>query len=270
MILFNEDCELAMQKLETESVDLVVTSPPYDNIRTYGLSADLFPYEKFCKVAHQIARVLKQGGVCVWIVNDATIKGSETLTSFKQAIYFKETCGLNIHDTMIWQKNSPFTHKNRYIPDFEYMFVISKGVPKTANIIQDRKNKYVGTKVHGTLQQTNDGSRVEINGKSKGREIKEFGSRYNVWDISPDRNNKTGHPAVFPIQLAKDHIITWSNKGDVVLDPFMGSGTTGMACLELEREFIGIELMQDYYEPTKERLNETAILMGAETFEHWI
>lgn len=253
--LMQGDAIQRLKEIPDDSIDCIVTSPPYDNLRTYGTSADLFPYNKFTEIALELKRVLKTSGVIVWVVNDATIKGSETLTSFKQAIFFKEI-GLNIHDTMIWQKNSPFTHKNRYIPDFEYMFVISKGSPKTANIICDRKNKWAGTKVHGTLQQTNDGELVEINGKRKGRRIKEFGARYNVWDIPPDRTNKTGHPAVFPIALATDHILTWSNPNDVVLDCFMGSGTTGVACINNNRSFIGIELNKEYFKIAKGRIKD--------------
>lgn len=250
------DCLEVMKDIDDNSVNMVLTSPPYDNLRTYNRPNNNFTFDVFKLIANEITRVLAEGGVIVWIVNDATINGSETLSSFKQALYFKENCGLNIHDTMIWQKNSFFTHKNRYIPDFEYMFVISKGVPKTTNIIQDRKNKCGGTKISGN-ERKRDGSKKEVNGKKKGRIVKEYGSRYNVWDIPPDRTNKTEHPAVFPLQLATDHIISWSNENDVVLDPLMGSGTTGVACKNLNRNFIGIELDENYFNIAKQRIDAT-------------
>ena len=248
MKLYNEQCEKGMDRLADESVDLVVTSPPYDDFRKYkGFSFD------FESVAKQLYRIVKQGGVVVWIVSDSTVNGSETGTSFKQALFFKEI-GFNLHDTMIWQKISPFTHKNRYIADFEYMFVFSKGKPKTANLICDRKNKWGGTKVHGTLQQTSDGKLVEINGKAKGRLVKEFGARLNVWEIPAEKNNKTGHPAVFPRAIAKDHILTWSNKGDVVLDPFSGSGTTAIEAINNGRKFVGFEISEEYYQKSLQRI----------------
>ena len=252
MQLLHGDCLELMKSMDDNIIDLTVTSPPYDNIRTYNGNISQWSFEKFQDIAKELYRITKNGGVVVWVVNDGSINGSETGTSFKQALYFKEI-GFNLHDTMIWQKNSPFTHKNRYIADFEYMFVLSKGKPKTANIICDRKNKWSGTKISGTLQQTNNGVLVAINGKDK-RLVKEFGARYNIWDIPSEKNNKTGHPAVFPLRLAQDHIITWSNEGDTILDCFMGSGTTGVAAKNLNRDFIGIELDESYCEIAKQRI----------------
>ena len=250
--LYNEDCCEGLKQIQNESIDLVVTSPPYDNLRTYNGFSFNFEF-----VAKQLYRVVKQGGVVVWIVSDSTVNGSETGTSFKQALYFKQI-GFNIHDTMIWQKISPFTHKNRYIADFEYMFVFSKGKPKTANIICDRKNKYSGTQVHGTEWQfsgeTKKRSKTQISKK-----VKEYGARYNVWDIPSEKNNQTGHPAVFPRAIAKYHIFSWSNKGDTVLDPFSGSGTTAIEAINNGRKFIGFEISNEYYEKSLERINiETA------------
>ncbi|RKJ71328.1 site-specific DNA-methyltransferase [Butyricicoccus sp. 1XD8-22] len=155
---------------------------------------------------------------------------------------------------MIWQKISPFQHKNRYIASFEYMFILSKGVPKTANIIKDRKNKWAGTKVHGTLRHDATGELKEINGKNK-REIKEYGSRLNIWDMAGDKTNKTGHPAVFPVKLIQDHIKTWSNEGDIVLDPFIGSGTTAIASMNENRKWLGIEISDEYVEIANNRIN---------------
>ena len=155
---------------------------------------------------------MKQGGVVVWVVADQTVKGSETLTSFRQAIMFQEQ-GFNIHDTMIWEKDtSSFPDKIRYNNVFEYMFIFSKGKPKTFNPIKDRPNKYAGTKIHGTYR-NQDGSITKRNEKWSKQVVSKYGKRNNVWHIPTEKKNKTGHPAVFPLQLAEDHIKSWSNEG---------------------------------------------------------
>lgn len=251
--LFNEDCATGLKRIEAESIDLVVTSPPYDNLRTYnGFSFD------FEKIAKELFRVVKSGGVVVWIISDGTEDGSETGTSFKQALFFKEI-GFNLHDTMIWKKETcAFPEETRYYPNFEYMFVFSKGKPKTIHLIEDRKNLWGGTKVHGTFRQK-DGSLKERSSKWKESTCKDYGVRFNVWDIPTEKNNKTGHPAVFPRRIAKDHIVSWSDRGDTVLDPFSGSGTTAIEALNSGRKFIGFEISKEYYEKSLERIDiETA------------
>ena len=239
-----------MKELPNECVDLTVTSPPYDNLRTYeGFSWD------FESVAKEIFRITKKGGVCVRIVNDATIDGSETGTSFKQALFFKEI-GFNLHDTMIWKKDScAFPESVRYYQNFEYMFVFSKGKPKNFKPIQDRKNKFAGMKVHGTFR-NKDGSTINRSDTWKESICKEYGVRFNVWEQSSEKSNKTGHPAVFPKQLAIDHIISWSDKGDIVLDPFLGSGTTAIACVETDRHYIGFEISEKYFDIACKRLDD--------------
>lgn len=248
------DCLELLKCVSDNSIDLTVTSPPYDNLREYNNNIDQWSFEKFQKIARELYRVTKKEGVVVWIVNDATVNGSETGTSFRQALFFKEI-GFCLHDTMIWQKPSPFQHKNRYIPDFEYMFVFSKGAKKSANLICDRKNKWGGVQVHGTDRLRNG----QTKGRSttqKSKAIKEFGARFNIWDNVPDKCNRTGHPAVFPLSLATDHILTWCNEGDTVLDPFMGSGTTGIACVNTGRNFIGMEIDEGYYNIASNRIDE--------------
>jgi len=254
--IYNEDCLEGMRRIPDKTVDLTVTSPPYDNLRNYnGFSWD------FEGVANELYRVTKDGGIVVWVVGDGTINGSESGTSFKQALYFKEI-GFNLHDTMIWSKGSlAFPDKTRYYQVFEYMFIFSKGKIKTFNPINDRKNKWFGTKVHGTLRQTN-GSLVKPSGLKTNREIKEFGTRFNLWEQSPEKNNKTGHPAVFPIKLIHDHIVSWSNEGDVVLDPFMGSGTTSIACINTNRNFIGFEIDETYHTLANERIAKHLLERG--------
>jgi site-specific DNA-methyltransferase (adenine-specific) len=248
MILTCGNCLDILKNIPSESVDMVMTSPPYDNLREYhGYSFD------FENVAKELYRVVKKGGVIVWVVSDAVINGSETGTSFKQALYFKEI-GFNIHDTMIWAKDTlTFPDSKRYGQAFEYMFVFSKGIPKTINKICDRKNKWANTAIHGTSR-GKDGITFRKS-NSKNSNVKTWGERFNIWQIPGEKNNKSGHPAVYPVRLCKDHIYTWSNEGDLILDPFMGSGTTGIACKELGRDFIGIEISIEYYKIAYNRIN---------------
>ena len=248
------DCLELMRTLPDGCIDLTVTSPPYDNLRNYNGNIDQWCFEKFQRIAEEIFRITKDGGVVVWIVADATVKGSETGTSFRQALYFKE-CGFNLHDTMIWQKISPFQHKNRYIQSFEYMFVLSKGFRGAANLICDRKNKWAGTQIHGTERQIN-GKTKQLSSTQKSKTVKDYGARLNIWDVPPEKNNKTGHPAVFSEQIANDHIISWSNPGDVVFDPFLGSGTTAKMALLNGRRYVGFELDPTYFDIACNRLDE--------------
>lgn len=250
--IYLSDCCEAIKRMPDESVDLTVTSPPYDNLRTYGNQENDWCMKKFYGLAKDIYRVTKSGGIVVWIVNDETVNGSETGTSFQQALYFREI-GFCLHDTMIWKKICPYTHPNRYIQDFEYMFIFSKGKPKTANLICDRKNKWGGIAVHGT-ERLKTGETKQFSMIQKAKTIKEYGARYNIWDIPGEKNNRYGHPAPFPKKIAIDHILTWSNEGDIVLDPFIGSGTTAVACKNLGRNFIGFEINPKWHKIACDRL----------------
>jgi len=254
--LMQGDCLERMEEIPDGSVDLTVTSPPYDNLRTYNGNNDQWGEHVWKAAIADLYRVTKEGGVVVWVVGDATVKGSETGTSFKQALWAMK-CGFNLHDTMIYEKDAlSFPDKNRYQSCFEYMFVFSKGAPKTRSIIHDRINLSFGRKVTGT----NRSASGKTNKAScYGNEIKEFGARWNIWKLITNKgNHKTGHPAAFPESLARDHILSWSNKGDIVLDPFMGSGTTGVACKNLGRDFIGIELDQNYFDIAEHRISEAS------------
>jgi site-specific DNA-methyltransferase (adenine-specific) len=232
-------------RLESNSIDLTVTSPPYDKLRKYGSDCQW----DFDGIVKQLYRVTKQGGVVVWVVGDATVNGSETGTSFRQALYFMEV-GFNLHDTMIWRKTNPMPHvqQNRFTPAFEYMFVFSRGTPKTANIITE-PSKHAG-KILGT---TNTNKESIKRAKSNQVPVKPTKLCSNVRDYMVAGTN-FGHPAIFPLQLAYDHVYSWSNKGDTVLDPFMGSGTVGVACRQLERDFIGYEIKSEYLEIAKGRI----------------
>lgn len=256
------DCVELMKEIPDDFIDLTVTSPPYDNLRDYNNEVT-WNFEKFKEVAKELFRITKPGGVVVWVVGDATIKGSETGTSFRQALYFKEI-GFNLHDTMIYQKNGyQFPETNRYYPAFEYMFIFSKGKPKTANLIADKPNKTYGEKVTGN-ERNPDGTlklRPAVKNKTN-RVVKEFGVRTNVWQYSPGYNKSTKdkyaykHPAIFPEQLAEDHILTWSNPGDIVFDPFLGSGTTAKMAVLNDRKYIGFEISKEYFNVASQRLDD--------------
>jgi site-specific DNA-methyltransferase (adenine-specific) len=245
-MIIQGDCLEEMPKIADKSIDMILTSPPYDNLRNYNGSLD-WGEHIWKPVIKELYRVLKDGGVCVWIVGDATIKGSETGTSFKQALYFKEI-GFNLHDTMIWEKTGQGAVGSIYCywQNFEYMFVFSKGKPKSIHLIEDRKNQ--------ENERWCNGGRNK-NGESTDRKwvkSKPFGRRFNMWKITP--TCKSEHPAPFPDKLAEDHILSWSNEGDSILDPFAGSGTTGVACQNLKRDFILIEKELKYVEIIKQRL----------------
>lgn len=238
-----------LKKIKNESIDLVVTSPPYDD--TLSWSFDIFK-----QIAHELFRVIKNGGVIVWIVGDATVNGSETGSSFKQALFFKEM-GFNLHDTMIYHKDNPppIGGKNRYYSSFEYMFVFSKGTPKVFNpIIVPRRNKYNDKRTERLKKMTRNKDGTFSIKKVK---ISENVKKQNIWTYvvsgGSTSNDKIAHehPAIFPEKLAKDHILSWSNEGDIVLDPFMGSGTTGKMAVSLKRNFIGIEIVKKYFDIAK-------------------
>lgn len=250
--IWQSDCESILADLETESVDLVLTSPPYDNLRTYK------GYEfAFEKIAKELARVLKEGGVIVWVVSDATISGSETGSSFAQALFFKEQ-GLNLHDTMIFRKKNPIPqiYRKRYNNEFEYMFVFSKGTVKTHNPIYV-DCLHAGLEL-GTTTYKNYSKGVQTRSKLA-NPVKNQKIKGNIWEYvvgkkKEDQEAKE-HPAPFPCELARDHILSWSNPGDIVLDPMCGSGTTTKVALELERQYIGIDISKEYVEIARSRLN---------------
>ena len=244
--IYNENCLDTMARMKDEFIDLTVTSPPYDNLRTYnGYSFD------FESVAKELYRVTKKGGVVVWVVGDATIKGSETGTSFKQALFFKE-CGFNLHDTMIWQKTNPPPNdkrQNRYINAFEYMFVFSKGKPKNCNYIT-KDCKHYGKIRGGTKQLDIDSDKRRVSKKSEVNKTKPL---INIWEISK-YCGKNNHPAPFPEKIANDHIISWSNEKDIIYDCFIGSGTTSKMSKLNNRNYIGSEISEEYCKIANERL----------------
>ena len=251
--IYNEDCLEGMKRIDSNSIDLTVTSPPYDNLRKYnGYS---FEFEL---IAKQLFRITKMGGVLVWVVGDQTIDGSESGTSFKQALYFKEI-GFNLHDTMIYQKRNyvPLTHK-RYEQSFEYMFALSKGKPSTFNpIMIDCKNA-------GKVESYGQSRRSVLDNSQSMRSPTEttYLATKNK-KISPNifsyscGSNKNGHPATFPEKLAEDHILSWSNENDIVFDPFIGGGTTAKMCIKNNRKFLGFDISAEYYEMSNKMIGES-------------
>jgi site-specific DNA-methyltransferase (adenine-specific) len=246
--IYNENCLDTMARMKDNFIDLTVTSPPYDNLREYnGYSFD------FESIAKELYRTTKEGGVLVWVVSDATIKGNETGTSFKQALYFKEV-GFNLHDTMIYFINGTGAKGSNlaYWQSFEYMFVFTKGKPNTVNRIADKKNSNAGKKrcSYGSKKLNEIGTRKE----RKGVVSPEFSIRDNVWKYNVGKNDKTNHPAVFPEKLVRDHICSWTNENDLVYDCFMGSGTTAKMAHIYKRNWIGSELSKEYLKDAENRL----------------
>lgn len=254
--IYNLDCLQGLRNLDENSVNLTVTSCPYDNLRTYQGTCN-WNFDIFKDIAKELYRVTKPGGIVVWVVGDAVINGGETGSSFKQALYFQEL-GFKIHDTMIYQKNgSAFPARKdskRYTQIFEYMFVFVKGkIRDDIKLIADKRNKWAGWSNWGKHTQYD----VEGNLKkvSQIKPIPEFSLRTNIWKYSVSFNDKLcKHPAVFPEELARDCILSWSVEGDLVLDPFMGSGTTAKMAMLTNRNYIGFEINEDYYQGSIKRL----------------
>lgn len=248
------NCLDVMKQIEANSIDMVLTSPPYDNLRTY--KGYHFPFEE---IAEELYRVIKPGGVVVWIVNDATINGSETGTSFKHALQFHKV-GFNIHDTMIFRKKNPIPqiYRKRYNNEFEYMFVFSKGQVETHNPIMV-PCLHAGLELNGTTYKNY--SKAEQKRSKLANPVKEEKIKGNIWEYVVGKNledqEAKGHPAPFPCELARDHISSWSNEGDLVLDPMCGSGTTCKVAKELGRNYIGIDISQEYCDLARNRIGNT-------------
>jgi len=253
--IYNENCLDTMARMPDGFVDLTVTSPPYDNLRTYNGNNALWGEHVWKAAIKDLYRVTKDGGVVVWVVADATIKGSETGTSFKQALWAME-CGFRLHDTMIYAKNSyiPLTH-NRYEQAFEYMFVLAKGRPKTFNPIMI-PSLTAGTKKNHRGYSKAQEATYAVRQRDERTTVNPTKQHPNIFYYVVGKNDKTEHNAPFPEALANDHIISWSNEGDTVFDPFMGSGTTAKMAILNNRNWIGSEISKEYCEIAEKRINE--------------
>ena len=247
------DCVSLMKELPDNCIDLTVTSPPYDNLRTY--KGFTFDYQS---VIQELYRITKPGGIVVWVVGDSTTNGSESGSSFRQALYFMDT-GFKLHDTMIYEKNSsafPASRTSkRYTQIFEYMFVFCKGkIRNDITLLCDKPNKWAGhTNWGNNTQYDKEGNLKQTNNI---KPVPDFSLRNNSWKYSGGFNDKTGHPAVFPEQLAQDHILSWSNEGDIVLDPFMGSGTTAKMAVLNNRYYIGFDISEEYCKIAQNRIEK--------------
>lgn len=252
----NEKSDEYLKEFPSECIDIVITSPPYDDLRDYN-GKITWNFDVFKVIASELFRVLKPGGVVVWVVGDKTKNGNKTLTSYKQALYFQEI-GFNMYDVIIYEKaGSGPPHPNRYFNSFEYMFVLSKDKPKTINLLKDKPNKWADCSTYGEVtRREKDGSLT-----NKGKKIvNKLGVRTNIWRYANGKGFSTKdeiayqHPAIFPEKLVEDHILSWSNPGDVVLDPFGGSGTTGKIAKKLNRDWILIEAVKEYCDIAKKRI----------------
>ena len=249
--IYNENCLTTMGQMEAGALDLVVTSPPYDDLRTYnGYSFD------FESVSSELVRCIKPGGVIVWVVGDSTKNGSESGTSFRQALHFM-SLGLRLHDTMIFQKLNPvpMTH-NRYEQGFEYMFVFSKGKPETFNPLMVPCLGFGEKRIRTFYNKTDTTTPTKIGSSGLIRETKR---RANTWGYSVGTGNAKGHPAQFPYLLAKDHVMSWSNPREVVYDPFSGAATVALACKQNQRVYIGSEISEAYWALGNERIQNLLI-----------
>jgi len=254
--IFHARSDELLKDFPAACIDLVVTSPPYDDLRDYT-GAVGWNFDVFQTIARELYRVVKPGGVVVWIVGDKTDNGAKSLTSFKQALYFQEI-GFSMYDVIIYEKaGSGPPHPNRYFNAFEYMFVLSKGRPKTVHILKDKPNKWAGYTTYGTVtRREKDGSLTD-----KGKKvIQPLGARTNIWRYANGKGFSTRdkiayeHPAIFPEKLAEDHISSWSDPGDLVLDPFGGSGTTAKAAQLMGREWVLIDAVEEYCAIAKKRM----------------
>lgn len=256
------DCLDRMYEIADGTIDLTVTSPPYDNLRTYNGTLNDWTPAKWQAIIRELFRVTKRGGVVVWVVGDATIKGSETGTSFRQALYAMD-CGFRLHDTMIYEKAGTGACGSNYAywQTFEFMFVWSKGKPTVVHRIADHRNAHAGGR-HGAGRRAANGSTKD----KKARITPEFSVRSNIWRYVAGGYSGTGqfrHPAVFPEALARDHILSWSNPGDTVFDPFLGSGTTGKMAIQTGRKFVGIERDENYFQIAKDRITSCSTHCGS-------
>lgn len=252
--IWNGNSEELLKKIPNNSIDMVITSPPYDELRSNKDYVSVFNFEL---IAKELGRVLKEGGVIAWVVGDQSIDNSESGTSFRQALYFKDVVGLKLYDTMIYSKSGfSFPSNGRYHQTFEYIFVFSKGNPNTFNPLMDRPILYKGG--HGPGGRNKDGSK-KTGAKSR-RNDNDFGKRFNIWHYRVGGGQSSTdkiaykHPAIFPEKLAEDLLLSWTNEGDLVLDPFAGSGTTLKMAKKNNRNYLGLEISNEYCKIIEERL----------------
>ena len=254
--IINDDSKNILTSMPENCIDLVVTSPPYDDLRDYNNELK-WDFEVFQDISRELYRVMKPGGTLVWVVGDKTTNGNKSLTSFKHTLFFQEI-GFKIYDIIIYEKSGTGPpHSKRYFNSFEYMIIASKGMPKTVNLLRDKPNKWAGKETFGNVTRREKDGTLTNKGKKK---INDFGIRTNIWrydngkGFSTSDNIAYDHPAIFPEKLVEDHILTWSNEGDIVLDIFGGSGTTAKVAQKLKRSWIYVEKVKEYCKIAEKRI----------------
>jgi len=256
----NGNCKKVLAKFGDDTIDLVITSPPYDDLRDYT-NDEKWNFKLFQEIAKQLFRIMKPGGIVVWVVGDKVTNGNKSLTSYRQALYFQEI-GFNIFDVIIYEKTgSGPPHKNRYFNTYEHMFVLSKGLPKTINLLKDKENKWANSETYGNVTRREKDGTLTDKGK---KTVNELGVRTNIWKYANGKGFSTKddvayqHPAIFPEKLVQDHILSWSNEDDIILDPFGGSGTVAKVATQLKRRWISIEISKEYCALAKKRIKPYA------------
>ena len=278
--IYNEDSEVFLKTIPDNYIDMIMTSPPYDNLRTYDAEKNSWNFDKFKKIARELVRILKEGGVIAWNVNDKVINGSKSCTSYKQVLYFVEELGMNLNDTHIWIKENPMPviKSCRTTPATENIYIFSKGKPKTFNTPM-RKCKNSG-KLYNSTAKNMDGEsgrhKLVYNVNSEQIDYNYFfipiaqnpEIEYDIYDdvTQSMTTKKDRHPAVMPLQLAEKEISMWTNKDDLVLDPFSGSGTTAVASLKLYRNYIGVEQNYEYAIMSEKRIKDFSSTQSYELF----
>lgn len=249
------DCVEGMKKIPDNSVDIVVTSPPYDGIRDYnGFNFDLH------ETGRGLIRILKEGGIVAMVIQDQTKNFGKTLTSFKTIIDWCDNIGFKLFECVIYRKHGSegAWWTNRFRVDHEYMPIFLKGEkPQYFN----KENLKVPS-IHGGKVMTGSGSR-RTDGKTNARVTRPINTmkcRGTIWNylMAGDKDPiKRQHPAPFPDQIPLDFIECFCPPGGVVLDPFMGSGSTAVAAKKLNRKYIGFDTSEEYIKIAHARLRNT-------------
>ena len=252
-----EDNITYLKTLPDECIDFVITSPPYDALRDYnGYKLDLHG------LGVELLRVLKDGGICVMVIQDSTRDFAKSLTSFRTIVDWCDNIGFRLFECNIYNRQGTegAWWKKRFRVDHEYMPIFLKG--KRPQYF-DKENIKIPSK-HGGKIMTGANIRTK-NGQTGSRKVKinptkcpgtvmTFGNT-----CGGESKLKSKHPAVFPNMLAYDMIECFCPEDGTVLDPFNGSGTTTLAAKCLGRNYIGIDVSEEYNKIARERL-ETEII----------
>lgn len=255
-ILHGDSAEV-MQSFPDKCIPLTVTSPPYAKMRLYG--GHDYTWETFKSVATQLVRITMEGGVICWVVRNQIVKERENLQAEKEKLFFADDLGLWPHQTIIGApKGVPLPQSRRYASNFDYVYVFSKGHPRIVNIIRDRRNSRFGDlKSNRLIRESNGSERLACGGEYA---IAKWGFRSNLWSYSTGGNHtatdriSAKHPARMGEPLAEDLIISFSKPGDLVFDPFAGAGTSLKMALLNQRQWLGVEIFDEYVELIEKRM----------------